>query len=168
MERIWRHGGTAGFSGSEPPPLAAGVQRRSAEGPESARNPARAEAGHPGRAKLDTAAGPKYNGCLECRLPAGDLFTAVSLPSRSRRPAPRNEMRFPWKTTLVLAVLIGGGAVGYPHARAYWKERNAPKFRTAEDAPHYVVLGCGWYDLGPARRAGCSMTVYGRGIFNGK
>jgi HlyD family secretion protein len=44
-------------------------------------------------------------------------------------------MRFPWKTTLVLVLLIAliaGGVVAYPYAMSYWRARNAPKFRTVE------------------------------------
>ncbi len=41
-------------------------------------------------------------------------------------------MRLLLKWTLVLAVLIGAGALAYPRMRSYWKSRNAPEFRTAE------------------------------------
>ena len=39
-------------------------------------------------------------------------------------------MNFPWKTTLFLLILAGGGFAAYQPAAAYFKERNRPKFRT--------------------------------------
>jgi len=48
-------------------------------------------------------------------------------------------MKFLLKLTVVLAVLGGAGYLGYPHALAYWKARNAPQFRDAEVARGEVV-----------------------------
>jgi HlyD family secretion protein len=38
--------------------------------------------------------------------------------------------RFPWKTTVLVGLVIAGAA-GYPHVRQYWKTSRAPKFRKA-------------------------------------